>query len=93
MQKPCKGIFIYVDRASYDMKIFPTPPNGLDYDPKIMSLIFSRTKLLDGYIKSQTLPPAEAKQSKDTIYQCSYCPWKVECDAADLLNKKWIKQP
>ena len=89
MKRPCKGVFIYVDRASYEIKIFPQ--DGLDYDPKVMSYIFQRTKLLDSYIKSHTLPPPEAKQIKEMNWLCGFCPWKIECDAADEKAKQWIK--
>jgi CRISPR-associated exonuclease Cas4 len=88
VKRPCKGIFIYVDRASYETRIFPRDGDGLEYDKNVMSYIFTRVKLLDTYIKSQTLPPPEGKQIREMNWQCGLCPWKVECDAADEKQKK-----
>jgi|SRR3972149_2255702 len=91
VKRPCKGIFAYVDRATYETRFFPKDGDGLDYDKEIMSWIFTRTKLLNKYIVTHQMPPPEAKQIKDMNWMCNLCPWKVECDAAEEQNKKWVK--
>jgi|SRR5437899_909856 len=93
VMRPCKGILTYVDRSTYETRFFPKDEAGLDYDKEIMKHIFTRTKLLHGYIATHTMPPPEAKQIKEMNWMCNLCPWKIECDAAEAQANKWIHKP
>lgn len=77
-QRPCKGLIVYLDRTNYQSKILPE--GGLEYDPKIMRLVFDRILLLHHYVKAKEVPPPEAIKDNSMKWMCVYCDQKSSCE-------------
>ena len=73
-----RGILLYIEKNTLKTKSFL-----VKYAPELAQQALQRFRILHDYIKSDTIPPAEAKQNEKIKWQGSYCDYRDRCDAAE----------
>ncbi len=69
------GIILYLDKNNLKTRSFEVP-----YDEKHSLDILKRFRSLDELLKKDVLPIDEAKQSRETVWQCNMCEYRAKCD-------------
>lgn len=70
-----EGIILYIDKNNLKTRIFE-----VEYSNQKGKEIEKRFEQLNNDLKNNALPVAEAKQSEQTIWMCSFCEYKNKCD-------------
>lgn len=70
-----RGFVLYVEKNTLKSKSF-----SVNYDKELADTIIKRFKALHLSLTNNSIPYAEAKQTRKNSWMCNYCLYKKECD-------------